>query len=165
MPGERRDDGIDTMIQPGGKQRERSSVRDAGEADHRIIAVLGNLGAAGGEVDQLAGVRSLVRGIVQVDKSAGRAKAAGGVDDHCVAGQRERTRGGLAVGLGAAEPMCQHDGRPRRGWVSRQDRRVELYRFAVLLRRARHLHSGLDDVPLRVRRYGNDYRQQRDDQP
>src|SRR5512133_1660995 len=124
------------MIEPGGKEGERSPVRRPGEADHRVVvAFLGDLGAGGGKINELARVCALVSRVVQVNPTAGSAEATRGVDDHCVDITREGTGGRLAISLGAAESMCQHDCRPMRGGICGQNRRVELYRLTVRLRR------------------------------
>src|SRR3954452_19486747 len=101
VPGKCRHDGINAMIKPRGKEGERSPVRRPSESDHRIVAFLGDLRAAGGKINKLSRVCTLVGGIVQVDPAPGFPEASSGVDDHCVTGHRECTGSRLAVVLGA----------------------------------------------------------------
>ncbi len=152
VPREGGHDRIDSRIESGGKERERPAVRRPGEADHRIVAVLGDLGTAGGEIYQLAGIGSFVGGIVEVNQAAGVPEASGGVDDHRVAGQRERPGGRLAVTFGTTEPVRQHDGRAWSRWISGENRRVERNRLAIRLRRTQHHKRLFDHVVLGVRR-------------
>ena len=112
VPGDRGDDGVDTVVVAGGEQGDRAAVRAAGDAHDRVaLGVEADVVAGRQQVEQPRHVGHLVVRRVEVDQAAGATEAAGGVGQHDVP-----LGGDLAglvgqVGLAAAEAVGEHDRR------------------------------------------------------